>query len=384
MTNEKFNFTKKAIDLLSDALDKPETYHDTNKRGLKLLVYSSGVKTFVLYRKINGRPERITIGRYPDVTIEQARKQVDKFNAKIASGINPNEEKRAIRSEITLQELFNQYLDRHAKAYKKSWKEDQNQFRRYLSDWANRKLSAIRKQHIQKLHANIGAEKGTYAANRLLALLNVLFNKAIDWGWEYSNPAHGIKKFKEKTRDRFIQADELPRFFKALSEEQNPDTKDYIMLSLLTGARRSNVVAMRWNQINFDQATWTIPETKTGDSHTVPLVPEAIEILKNRRNSFNPWVFPSKSKTGHLVEPKSMWRRILKSAGIEDLRIHDLRRSLGSWQAATGANLSIIGKTLAHKNVSTTAIYARLNIDPVRESMNKATQAIINAARVKS
>jgi integrase len=336
----------------------------------------------VLYRKVQGKPERITIGRYPDLTIEQARKQVDQLNAKIAGGINPNEEKRAIRNEITLRELFNQYMDRHAKAYKKSWQGDQNQFRLYLSGWANRKLSTIRKHHIQKLHANIGAEKGTYAANRLLALLNIMFNKAIDWGWEYPNPAHGIKKFKEKTRERFIQADELPRFFKALSEEQNSYAQDYVMLSLLTGARRANIEAMRWDQINFEQATWTIPETKTGDSHTVPLVPEAIEILQKRRNSFNPWVFPSKSKSGHLVEPKTMWKRILTRAGIKDLRIHDLRRSLGSWQAATGANLSVIGKTLAHKNVSTTAIYARLNIDPVRESMNKATQAMLDAAKI--
>ena len=86
--------------------------------------------------------------------------------------------------------------------------------------------------------------------------------------------------------------------------------------------------------------------------------------------------------SGHLVETKKPWKRILDKAGLKNLRIHDLRRSLGSWQAATGANLSIIGKTLAHKNVSTTAIYARLNIDPIRESMNKATDAMLNAAGV--
>jgi integrase len=381
----KFNFIKKSLAGLRIPTKKIAVYHDATKHGLKLLVRPTGIKTFVLYRKIQGRPERVTIGRFPEFTIEQARNQVDILNAKIASGINPNEEKRGLRSEMTMKGLFEKYLERYAKVHKKSWQEDADQFRRYLKDWENRKLSSIRKSHIQKLHTEIGANKGHYAANRLLALLHTLFNRAIDWGWDNTNPAHGIKKFKEKSRDRFIQSDELPKFFAALSEETSIIVRDYILLSLLTGARRSNVLAMRWDEINFDRATWTIPMTKTGDSHTLPLVSAAIDILKTRQENNtnnNPWVFSGAGVTGHLVETKKPWKRILEKAGIKNLRIHDLRRSLGSWQAATGANLSVIGKTLAHKNVSTTAIYARLNIDPIRESMNKATDAMLNAAGV--
>jgi len=384
-TKTKFNFVKKTLKTLKAVKGKVTVYHDTTKPGLKLLVRPTGIKTFVLYRKVQGRPERITIGRFPEVTIEQARKQTDLLNAKIASGINPNEEKRGLRSEMTLADLFDRYIERYAKVHKKSWQEDYNQFQRYLTSWGKRKLSSIRKSQIQKLHTEIGTNKGHYAANRLLALLHTMFNRAIDWGWDNNNPAHGIKKFKEKSRDRFIQSDELPKFFKALSEETSIIVRDYILLSLLTGARRSNVLAMRWDEINFDRATWTIPVTKTGESHTLPLVPAAIEILKVRQKNNsdkNPWVFPGTGVTGHLVETKKPWKRILNKAGIKDLRIHDLRRSLGSWQAATGANLSVIGKTLAHKNVSTTAIYARLNIDPIRESMGKATDAILNAAGI--
>jgi integrase len=386
MPNTTLNFIKKSLEAIKPS-NKPTTYHDLNKKGLKLIVHPSGVKTFVLYRKISGKPERITIGHFPEITIEQARRQVDILNSKIAQGINPNAEKKAIRAEITLGELFDQYLERHAKVYKKSWLEDQDQFNRHLANWKNKKLSVISKVNIQKLHADIGANKGTYAANRLLALLHTLFNKAIEWGWDYPNPAHKIKKFKEKSRDRFMQADELPRFFKALAEETNQSFRDYILISLLTGARRSNVLAMRWEDINLERETWTIPETKTGDKHTLPLVPEVINILKQRltaKTDNNVWVFPSFGKAGHLIEPKKAWQRILQRAQLKDLRLHDLRRSLGSWQAATGANLSIIGKTLAHKNVSTTAIYARLNIDPIRESMNKATQAIFAAAGITS
>lgn len=138
---------------------------------------------------------------------------------------------------------------------------DEEQFKRYLAGWGKRKLSAIHKVDIQKLHHQVGIKNGPYAANRLLALLSGLFNKAIEYGlWDKSNPATGIKKFKEQSRDRFLQSDELPRFFQALSQEPNQAIRDYILVSLLTGARRANVLAMRWEHVNFDRSEWRIPK----------------------------------------------------------------------------------------------------------------------------
>ena len=143
---------------------------------------------------------------------------------------------------------------------------------------------------------------------------------------------------------------------------------------------------MRWQDINFDQATWRIPNTKNGNAHLVPLSPEALSILHTRyQTKEGEWVFPSStSESGHLEEPKSAWKRILERAALHDLRLHDLRRTIGSWQAATGANSYIIGKSLGHKTHQATAIYARLNIDPVRESMHKATQAMFNKRKDKN
>jgi len=205
--------------------------------------------------------------------------------------------------------------------------------------------------------------------------------------WIDTNPTKGIKKFKEKSRERFLYSDELLRFFQALSEDQNKNLADFFMLSLLTGARRDNVLTMRWKDMSFEHGIWTIPETKNGDLLKIPLSDEAKKILQNRRavNFESQWVFPSKhSKSGHLEEPKSAWKRILKKAGIEDLRLHDLRRTLGSWQAATGANSYVIGKSLGHKTQQATAIYARLNLDPVKESIDRATTAMFKTMqRVK-
>ncbi|MGB4191996.1 MAG: site-specific integrase [Rickettsiales bacterium] len=212
-----------------------------------------------------------------------------------------------------------------------------------------------------------------------------MFNKAIDWGWEGINPCRGVKKLKEKSRERFLKGEEISKFFESLNNEPNETFKDFFYICLLTGARRRNAQSMNWNNIYFNRFEWLIQETKNGESQTLPLVPQAISILKNRYDGrTSDWVFPSlASKSGHIEEPKKAWRRILKEANIKDLRIHDLRRTLGSWQAATGANSYIIGKSLGHKTQQATAVYARINLDPVRESVARAVDSIFAVGEKK-
>jgi integrase len=182
-----------------------------------------------------------------------------------------------------------------------------------------------------------------------------------------------------------LQPDELPRFFEALANEPNEAARDFFMISLLTGARKSNTLAMCWKDISFASATWRIEVTKNDDAQTVHLPQQAIDILTTRKwKSESPWVFEGKDKSGHLADPKKAWARILEEANINDLRIHDLRRTLGSYQAATGANGYIIGKSLGHRSQQSTAIYARLNLDPVRESVNKATEAMFGYGQENS
>ncbi len=385
MTN-KINFTKVVI----DGLSKPESgkrdvYHDTKVPGLQLRITS--VKTFFVNRRIKGgAPERITLGRYPDMTIEQARRKALDVIHDIAEGKNPAEVRRGQKAELTFSELFTEYVERHAKPKKKTWQEDQAQFRIYLEKpLGKKKLSAIDRRSIARIHSEITKAGYAPTANRVKALISSVYGWAISVGLWESNPTTGIKSNSENQRDRFLQSDELPRFFKALSEEPNETIRDYVLMSLLTGARRANVLSMKWADINFDRAEWRIKETKNGTPQTVALSPEAIEVLFNRKpTEATVFVFPGIGKAGHLMEPKKGWKRILERAGINDLRIHDLRRTLGSWQAKTGASLAIIGKSLNHKNQNTTAIYARLDLDPVRESVNTATNAMLTAAGLKN
>jgi integrase len=211
-----------------------------------------------------------------------------------------------------------------------------------------------------------------------------MFNKGENIGWKGENPARRIELFPESSRDRFLLPEELPAFFRALAEEPNPIFQGFFLLSLLTGARRANVQAMRWSDVSFDLRRWRIPETKAGVPVVVPLTPLAFEVLEKLKEYRRPdcdWVFPGRRLNGgHLVTPNLAWKRLLKRAGLENLRIHDLRRSLGSWQALTGASLQVIGKSLGHLRQETTAIYSRLTLDPVRESVEKATDAIRVAA----
>ena len=274
-----------------------------------------------------------------------------------------------------------------------------------------------------------------FRSNRVLALISSVFGWAQSAGLWDSNPARGVRRNPERARDRFLQTEELPRFYAALAAEPNDTIRDYFLLSLLTGARRANVLAMRWLEIDFARAEWRIPRTKNNDPQVLPLTPEAVAILEQRRalqrqtERISVYVFPGSGDSGHLVEPKAGWRRIfdrdeltqltalIHGAGghfeivdseslgdsigrarreakrrrldtercrITDVRIHDLRRTLGSWQARTGASLSIIGKSLSHKSVQTTAIYSRLDIDPVRASVERATSAMLVAAGLKA
>lgn len=378
MASHHLNFTKAALlKAPAAAKGKKDYYYDEREKGLVMAVTGAGTKTFYLYKRIEGRPERLMLGRFPDMTVEQARKRTTAAKGEIATGANPQKERRAIRGEMTFDALFTEYLEKYSKVHKRSWSYDEREVNKFLSRWFKRKISSFDRAEIERLHAKVGKENGIYQANRLLERIRSIFNKAIEWGWQGHNPAVGIKKFKEQSRDRFLQPDELPRFFEALANEPNETARDFFMISLLTGARKSNTLAMRWRDINFTTATWRIAETKNGDAQTIHLPAQAMEILTARKlASESPWVFEGAGKSGHLADPKKAWRRILTEAGIEDLRIHDLRRTLGSYQAATGANGYIIGKSLGHRSQQSTAIYARLNLDPVRESVNKATDAM--------
>jgi len=439
-TANAINFTKSELTKIFPPTTGRIEYRDTKVAGLQLRVSSTGIKTFSVYRwgKATGKPERVTIGRFPEVSVEAARAKATEIVAAFAMGESPSEAKRKARAEMTFADLFDLYIERHSKVHKRTWREDQSKYEQYLCSEKNginlaaKKLSAIDRTDIARLHAKIG-KTHTITANRVIALVSSIFGRAITWDiYDKLNPATKIKKFKENSRDRFLQRDELPRFFAALGTEPNDVIRRFFLISLLTGARRGNVLTMRWDCLDGKNWTWKIPgdQSKNGVPLTVMLSAEVVELLSQcKEGNDTPWVFPGTGKGGHLADPKKAWKRMLDTdelsqlvqrinqtdqeffeeegdtlektlfrarehaklngidtngSRLEDLRPHDLRRTLGSYQAMTGASLPIIGKSLGHKSQAATQVYARLDWDPVRDSVNRATQAMLEAGGIQS
>lgn len=370
------------------------TIYDTKVSKLALRVTSAGAKTFYVVKRAGAEMAWVKLGTFPEMTVERAQAEAERILGEFASGANPAAARRTFKAEPTLTEFFTEYGIRHG-AKKLSWRDDQQRFRDYIQKpLGDRKLTTITRAMIARIISD--AEKSGKAAatvRQIRALASGIFGRAIEWGYLETNPAQGVKVAgRVVTRDRFLQADELPRLFAALAEEPSTAMRDYILLALLTGARRSNVCSMHWREIDLTAANWRLPMTKNGTPQTVTLCPEAVEILKSRQESTaGGFVFPSRSASGHFNGARDGLLRVLKRAGIpygrneaDGVTLHDLRRTLGSWQARTGASLAIIGKSLNHKSQQATAIYARLDLDPVRASVNTATSAMLEAGGMKA
>jgi integrase len=390
----EIEFGKIAIKALPSAeAGKRVTWYDSKTPKLALRVTASGAKTFYVVKRAGREIVWLKLGTFPDMTVEQARDGAAIALAAFAKNENPAEVRRARKAEPTFAELFKEYGERHGDK-KLSWRTDQSIYANHLQSLASLKLTAIKRETISRILSNM--EKAGLAGatlNNARALVSSIYNKADEWGYAAKNPVIGVKTRKKVKRDRFLQADELPRFFQSLAEEQNETLRDYILLALLTGARRANLLAMRWAEVSLKEFVWRIPVTKNGDPQNVTLSPEAVMILQARKEAAEDkavFVFPGTGLSGHIEEPKKAVIRVMERAGIpygrnvqNGVTLHDLRRTLGSWQAKTGASLAIIGKSLNHQSQQTTAIYARLDLDPVRASVNTATSAMMEAAGLK-
>lgn len=286
--------------------------------------------------------------------------------------------------QVTIRHLFERYFTDHARPHCKSVIEIERTYRLHLSHWADRDCASITRLEVQALVTKLGAETGKYAANRVVQLLCAAFNKGFQWELiDCKNPTNGVTEFREESRDRYFSKAEVAMICAEVKNLRYSRTRDCISLLMLTAQRRANVFSMEWDEIDFDEQVWNIPadKMKAGKSHHVPLVPGAMAVLKRRyrRRKSEKWVFPSEwSKSGHLNCISRAWYRLLKKTGIPNARLHDHRRTLASWEVLTGADIAVVGKMLGHSDLRSTQIYARLNLDPVRAAMIRATDAMFD------
>ena len=357
---------------------------DDEVPGFGCRLFPSGKKSFVLSYRAGGRKRLLTVGTYGVLTLDQARTKARAELAKVETeGADPLEARQREAQGETMRDLCAAYMERHGNG-KKSGAADLRRITQHiLPAWGSMKARAVKRADVAALHRKIGT-RAPYEANRTLALLSKMFSLADRWGFVpegHPNPARDIDRFKEQKRDRWVTPEELPRLAQAINEEPNESARFALWLYLLTGARKTELLTARWEHIDWTRAELKLPDTKAGRVHYLPLSGPALALLREiPRVEGNPFVLPGKLAGAHLVNISKPWNRVRAAAGVEDVRLHDLRRTVGSWLAQAGNSLHLIGRVLNHSNQSTTAVYARFGEDSVRAALEQHGARIMGAA----
>ena len=352
-------------------------YWDKTVPGFGIRVTASGVRAFILnYRTAAGRERRYTIGRFPEWCTTSARDEARRLKRKIRiDGADPVGGLEQARGATTVADLVDRYIEEHLpKKRPSSQAEDMSIIRRWIrpSVLMREHVANVDYVHIDALHRKITKAGLPYRANRTVALLSKMFSLSIRWRMRKDNPCAGIERNQEHKRQRFLTGAELERLTKALVEFEDQQASNIIRMLLLTGARRGEVLAMRWSDVDLEAGGWTKPgaTTKQKTEHRVPLSAPARLLLATMASKVGvesrfEYVFPGQAG-GHRVDLKRPWPAICKAADIEGVRVHDLRHTYASLLAGSGQSLPIIGALLGHTQASTTLRYAHLLDDPLR------------------
>jgi integrase len=328
-------------------------------------------RVYVLKYRASGQERWFTIGKHgAPWTAEQARREAKRLLGLVAAGQDPGKGKAQSRSAQTMAELCDQFVDEHVSAKSKS--RTAAEYRRLIEriikpELGRRKVPEITHQEVRKLHVKHRATP--YQANRIVALCSKMFSWSGRRG--EANPCTGIERFAEHKRRRYLSASELKRLGEALrlAEERNlvsPFALGAIRLLLFTGARLSEVLTLRWEHVDRERSSLQLPDSKTG-AKSIHLSRPAMEVLSALpRTVDNPFVICGQLNGAHLVNLQKSWRIVRQMAGVEDLRLHDLRHTFASIGVGEGLGLPILGGLLGHTQPATTSRYAHLANDPLK------------------
>jgi integrase len=366
--------------------------YDDDVKGFGVRITASDHRAFILnYRTRSGRERRYTIGEVTDWRTTAARKEASDLKKKIDTGIDPLAVIQAEREAPIMGDLIDKFEQEHvAKKLRASTAADyKRMIRTHVRPHFDKhmKVADVKFSDIDALHRKLTDAGTGYRANRVIALCSKMFALAVrPWEMRSDNPVKGIAKNKEMKRKKYIKPDELERLTQALRDDPSQQAANIIRILLMTGARRGEVLAMRWEHIDLTEGKWSKPasSTKQNEDHIVPLSAPVRQLLseinQEQGGPSSGYVFPSTdSATGHFAAIKEAWIRITKRAGITGLRIHDLRHSFASQAISGGAPLAVVGALLGHSDPSTTARYAHL-FDDVQRAATERVGAVIAAA----
>lgn len=404
--------SKRAVDALKCQPGKDREFlWDRELAGFGVVAFPSGKKVYVIQYRKDGRSRRSRIGEHGRLTPDEARSQAKRLLGRVEEGGDPVEERRANRAARTLKAAADDFMTLHVQAKRRGRTGDEyaRLFKNHiLPALGTRRLKDITRSDVARMHSKISRD-APYAANRSVAVLSSVWNWAArrDEVKFADNPAKGIEKNREEGRERYLTGAELARLGDVLREAEtiglpyqvdrtkqtakhapkedqrrppmDPHAVGAIRLLILTGARLREILEARWDFVDFERGMMHLPESKTGKK-PIYLSSAALEILiALPRLDGNPHIIPGDNPGAPRADLKKPWAAIRKAAGLEDVRIHDLRHSFASVGAGAQLGLPVIGRLLGHSQPATTARYAHLDADPLRRAVDTIGAAITRA-----
>ena len=372
--------TKRTVDALAGQ-ERERVVWDDDLKGFGVRVHPTGRKVYIVKTRYRGRVIKMTIGPHGAVTPSYARVRAAEIITDARAGKNPVGRSADAPTMIALGKRFlKEYVSTHCKP--STAEEYRRSVKLFIDPRVGRyRVPDIQRSDIAALHHDM--RDTPYQANRTLGVLSKMFNLAELWDLrpDGSNPCRHVKRFREEKRERFLSDIEYQRLGAALKaiEADGSETASAIAavrLLMLTGCRLSEIQKLRWEHVDLGASELRLPDTKTG-AKVVYLGDPAIAVLERiDRRDGNPWVIAGRKPGGHLTDLQHPWRRIRARAGLDDVRIHDLRHSFASGGLLVGEGLPMIGKLLGHTQVQTTARYAHLANDPVKSAANRIASRI--------
>ena len=372
--------TKRTVDALAGQ-ERERVVWDDDLKGFGVRVHPTGRKVYIVKTRYRGRVIKMTIGPHGAVTPSYARVRAAEIITDARAGKNPAGRSADAPTMIALGKRFlKEYVSTHCKP--STAEEYRRSVKLFIDPRVGRyRVPDIQRSDIAALHHDM--RDTPYQANRTLGVLSKMFNLAELWDLrpDGTNPCRHVKRFREEKRERFLSDIEYQRLGAALKaiEADGSETASAtaaVRLLMLTGCRLSEIQKLRWEHVDLGASELRLPDTKTG-AKVVYLGDPAIAVLERiDRRDGNPWVIAGRKPGGHLTDLQHPWRRIRARAGLDDVRIHDLRHSFASGGLLVGEGLPMIGKLLGHTQVQTTARYAHLANDPVKSAANRIASRI--------
>ena len=390
--------------------DRDAVFWDGELLGFGVRVYPSGAKVYVVQTRREGRSKRVTVGRHGVISAPQARRRAALVIARLKAGEDPVPARAAppraappppaapaAECSVTVAELADRFLREYVAVRCKPW--TIMTYRGALDRWilpalGRLPVGTVTHVHVAALHYQL--HDIPYRANQVVAILNRMFSLAEVWGLRRAgdHPCRAIRKYQEHHRERFLSEEEFRRLGRVLDEVEaetgegrgrrlGASVAAALRLLMLTGCRRNEILTLRWEEVDLEAAELRLRDSKTGP-RVVPLSATAVSVLAALpRVPGNPWVIPGAKPGGRLSNLNDHWLRIRARAGLDDVRIHDLRHSFASRALALGESLPSIGRLLGHGQVATTARYAHLARDAVKTSASRVADSIAGDIRTR-